>query len=126
MRKKRFKEKFRILNVCSGIKTDIRKVVSLMKITCKKTKLVPKGIQRGDMLETHGSNKNLKKYLNYSKFKNINYGIRQIFSDKYKNLIKKLLPISWVKNLYISKLNFLNKFMTFNLFLFKILIFCFN
>ena len=87
LRKKRFKEKFRILNVCSGIKTDIRKVVSLVEnYLQKKAKLVPKGIQRGDMLDTHGSNKNLKKYLNYIKFKNINYGIRQIFSDKYKKI----------------------------------------
>ena len=39
LRKKRFKEKFRILNVCSGIKTDIRKVVSLVEnYLQKKTK----------------------------------------------------------------------------------------
>ena len=49
----------------------------------KKAKLIPKSIQKGDMLETHGSNRNLKKYLNYKKFKNIEYGIKKIASSKF-------------------------------------------
>ncbi len=84
LNKKNFNQRFKILNVCSGVKTDIKKVISLMENELnKKAKLIPKSIQKGDMLETHGSNHNLKKYLNYKKFKNIEYGIKKIASSKF-------------------------------------------
>ena len=71
LNKKNFNQRFKILNVCSGVKTDIKKVISLMENELNKAKLIPKSIQ-GDMLETHGSNRNLKKYLNYKNLKILN------------------------------------------------------
>tara|TARA_Y100001958_G_C21241649_1_gene569566 strand:+ start:2313 stop:3260 length:948 start_codon:yes stop_codon:yes gene_type:complete len=68
-----------IYNVCRSRPIITNKLVNLIsKIYMKKIKVLQKtGFVEGEMLKTHGSNKKIKKFVNFKKFTNIEKGIQE-------------------------------------------------
>ena len=58
-----------IFNISRGLSMPLMKIIKLLEeslSTKAKIKYLPK--QRGDVISTHGNNKKIKKYVNFSKF----------------------------------------------------------
>ena len=72
----KFPKNEKILNICSGKRIKILKLISeIEKILNKKVKSKIMPLQRGDMLDTHGSNKLIRKLYNYKKLTPISKGL---------------------------------------------------
>ena len=81
-------KKINILNVCSGKKIKITKMVSILQsLVNKKIKIRYKKLQKGDMVDTFGDNIKLKRYIEFKKTITIEEGIKN-FIDWYKNFYK--------------------------------------
>ena len=80
--KKRFKG-HEIFNICSNRPQNILKIVKNFQLKNKtKVKLVE--LHKADVLDTHGDNKKIKKYLKIKKFSNFDKCFLKVF-DWYKN-----------------------------------------
>ena len=76
-----------VLNICSNNPVKITKIISqINKITKKNPKIRLVGMQKADILKTHGCNKKIKKLTKIKTFKNIN-----------ESLLK---TINWYMNYY--------------------------
>tara|TARA_Y100000590_G_scaffold193370_1_gene219757 strand:- start:28428 stop:29378 length:951 start_codon:yes stop_codon:yes gene_type:complete len=81
----KFPKKEKVLNICSGERIKISKLISCIeKILNKKIKTKALPLQRGDMLDTHGSNKLIKKLYNYKKLTSIYKGLNETIKHDYK------------------------------------------
>lgn len=89
--KKKIKNDHFIFNVCRG------KTVNIKKITHKLKKLLPKSrvknvkANKADVMKTHGSNRKIKKFINFKKFTDFNIGLSNTIEWYKKNKIYKLL-----------------------------------
>ena len=87
---KKIREKYQIFNVCSnkpiGLKLLISKIKKILKIN---NKILNNKRQNVDVLNTHGDNTKIKKYLKIKKFKNILEEIENIIKSYKDNKIFK-------------------------------------
>ena len=92
-----------------------------MENELNKKKLIPKSIQ-GDMLETYGSNRNLKKYLNYKNLKILNTVLKKIASSNFNCAQDQFLGSStfeFLKSILLIKSFSINFFFIFKIFKFS-------
>ena len=87
---KKIREKYQIFNVCSNkpinLKLLISKIREILKIN---NKIVKKKRHKADVLNTHGDNTMIKKYLKIGKFKSIIVEIKSIINWYKDNKIHK-------------------------------------
>ena len=75
---KKIDKNLKIFNICASQPIKINHVLYLVEsIYKKKIKINYKEKRRGEMKITYGSNKKLKKYINFKKFTNIEIGLNQ-------------------------------------------------
>ncbi len=89
--KKKIKNNYMIFNICSNNPINIKQLINKINMKIKiKTKI--KKIQKNniEVLNTHGDNQKIKKYLNIKKFKNIFKEIPKIIDWYDKEKIWKL------------------------------------
>ena len=71
-----------IFNICSNKKTKLNTLIKTLEKNLKsksKTKNIRK--QKGDMLNTLGDNKKIKKYTNKIKFNNLEFGLKELIDN---------------------------------------------
>ena len=87
---KKSKKKYQIFNLCSNRPIHLKKLIKIMiKYTQVKPNIVLKKFQKADVFKTHGDNKKIKKYLNYSNFTSIDKGIEKTIKWYKENKIWK-------------------------------------
>ena len=75
-----------VYNICNGKSYNIRKLIELIeKETGHKIKYVNKPFQIGDMKKTHGNNRLLKKSFGFTKFKDLESGVRKTLKKDFFN-----------------------------------------
>ena len=89
---KKIDPNFNVLNICASRPIKINDVILIVQnILNKKIKINYERKRKGEMKITYGSNKKLIKYINFKKFTNIKYGLKETIKwfQNFKN--KKLL-----------------------------------
>jgi len=71
---------FSLYNICSNKSVKITKVIKIINkyINKTKVKVIHLGLQKADVIKTHGSNLKIKKKLDYKKFTGIEEGIKKL------------------------------------------------
>ena len=79
---------FNIFNICSNKPIKITKIISLInkKLNKNKLKIIKLGLQKADVIKTHGSNYKIKKILKLKNFTSINKGVNNLI-DWHKTKI---------------------------------------
>ena len=87
---KKIREKYQIFNVCSNKPINLKLLISKIKKILKiNNKIINNKRQNVDVLNTHGDNTKIKKYLKIKKFKNILEEIENIIRSYKDNKIFK-------------------------------------
>jgi len=87
---KKIKKKYQIFNVCSNKPISLKLLISEIKTILKiNNKIIKNKRQNVDVLNTHGDNTKIKKYLKIKKFKNILEEIKNIIKSYKDNKIFK-------------------------------------
>ena len=84
------KKNHEIFNICSNRPIKLFKVVNFLNSLTSTPKIKKVGFQKADVLKTHGSNKKIKKLLNFKKFTDIDKGLFNTFVW-YKNYLENKL-----------------------------------
>ena len=75
---KNLKNNYDVFNICSSRPIHLQKIINLINKYSKKPKIIKKDRDIADVLNTHGSNKKIKKIVGKIKFTNIDIGIRNL------------------------------------------------
>ena len=86
----KIKKNHEIFNICSNRPIKLFKVVNFLNSLTSTPKIKKVGFQKADVLKTHGSNKKIKKLLNFKKFTDIDKGLFNTFVW-YKNYLNNKL-----------------------------------
>lgn len=80
---------FNIFNICSNHPIKITKVIKIINnyLNKKNLKIIKLGLQRADIIKTHGCNDKIKRVSKFSKFTPIDKGIKSMI-DWYKSQIR--------------------------------------
>ena len=71
-----------IFNICSNKKTKLNTLIKTLEKNLKyKSKTQNINKQKGDMLNTLGDNKKIKKYTNKIKFNNLSFGLKELINN---------------------------------------------
>ncbi len=79
---------YQFFNICSGKPISLKKFISIIeKNINKKAKIINLGMQKGDIIKTHGDNSNLLKKIGKIKFTKIEDGVKN-FVNWYNSYFK--------------------------------------
>jgi UDP-glucuronate 4-epimerase len=84
---KKIKKKYNIFNICSNNPQHIKKVINYFRKNISSLKVINQPKNLLDVYKTHGSNKKIKKLLNFKSFLSFNIGMQRTF-EWYKKKIK--------------------------------------
>jgi len=89
--KKKSEKKHLVFNICRGKTINIKKISEYFKTMFPNIKIKNVKANKADVHKTHGSNLKIKKYLNYNKFVDFNYGLVKIITWFKEYKINKFL-----------------------------------
>ena len=93
------KLKDNVFNICSSKPIKVNKIINIInKISKKKCKIKLQPYRKGEMIKTFGDNSKIKKYINFKKYTNINYGIKKTVEWYFNFKNKKILNFKKIQN----------------------------
>ena len=78
---------YNVLNICSNNPVKITKIINIINkhINKKNVKILKLGLQKADVIKTHGCNNKIKKIVNYKRFIPIEKGVESVVNWYKKN-----------------------------------------